>query len=166
MLKITKICSKCGRELGFDEFYKKKDKHGVTSKCKVCTKEYNEEYRKKNKERMKENDSKYYKENKEKIKERHSKYYKENKEKIKEYRKKNKERIKERHKKYREENKERIKEYKRNSKLQLNDPLIKQYLGFNNSQDVPQEVIEIKRLTIKLQRRLRHEKQTNVNDNR
>lgn len=78
----TKICSKCGRELSLDNFYKlKSGKYGVQSECKDCYKA-----------RVKE----YYEQNKEKIKEYHEK----NREKYKEYYENNKEAIKKKHYEY------------------------------------------------------------------
>jgi hypothetical protein len=74
-------------------------------------KEYNKEYREKNKEKIKEQKKEYIKEyhekNKEKIKEQKKEYHEKNKEKKKEYYEKNKEKKKE----YYEKNKEKIKEY-------------------------------------------------------
>lgn len=42
---VTKVCSKCGRELPISNFSKnKKSKDGHHSYCKDCHKEYNREY--------------------------------------------------------------------------------------------------------------------------
>jgi hypothetical protein len=69
-------------------------------------KEYNKQWRLKNKELIKEYQKKYRIENKEKTKEYH-----------KQYRENNKEKIKEKEKKYRIENKEKVKERSKNWKL-------------------------------------------------
>ncbi len=94
-------------------------------------KDYNKEYREKNKEKIAENKKKWCEANKEKIKKRREEYkeinkeviseknkeYREkNKEKIKEYREKNKEKIKEYRKEYRKKNRDKINEYERNKR--------------------------------------------------
>ena len=94
-------------------------------------KDYNKEYREKNKEKIAENKKKWCEVNKEKIKKRREEYkeinkeviseknkeYREkNKEKIKEYREKNKEKIKEYRKEYRKKNRDKINEYERNKR--------------------------------------------------
>ena len=104
----TKICSKCGRELPLDSFYKNKSKkYGVEGECKDCSKarvkEYYEqnkekisirtkEYQEKNKEQIKLDKKEYYEKNKEKLSLQKKEYYKTNKEaeikKVTEYRKK------------------------------------------------------------------------------
>jgi len=64
-----KKCTKCGEEKLIDEFNKNgKNKDGSVrykSRCKVCVKEYNEEYYKENKEYYSEYQKKRYDENKE-----------------------------------------------------------------------------------------------------
>jgi len=85
------------------------------------TKEYNKNYREKNKgyyvNYLRDYSKKYYEENKEKVLESIKNYKKENKENIikysKDYYEENKEKMNDYAKKYNEENKERLKEYRR-----------------------------------------------------
>ena len=88
----TKICSKCGIEKSFDEFYNSRsNKDGKCYFCKGCTKKHNKKYYIENKCRL----DKYKKEldykNKKILSKKRKKYYIENKEKKldygKEYRK-------------------------------------------------------------------------------
>ena len=99
-----KVCSKCGKWKGINEFNANKDApDGHRSVCKECGKKHYEE----NKEQIKEQNKKYRKENKEQIKKQRKKYYEENKEQIKDCKKKywkeNKEQINEHRKKHYEE---------------------------------------------------------------
>jgi len=74
--------------------------------------EYEKQYREKNKEKISEKSIEYREKNKEKISEKNKEYFQKNKEKIseknKEYREKNKETISEKSKEYYEKNKEKI----------------------------------------------------------
>ena len=115
---LYKKCTTCGEWLvaNTDNFGKdKRGKFGLKSQCKVCKKEYNKEYREKNKEYIKEYDKEYREKNKEYFKEKNKEYYKEHREYYKKYKEKNKEYFKEYNKKYNkeyyEDNKEYIKEY-------------------------------------------------------
>lgn len=74
----TKICSKCGRELSLDNFYKQK--HGVSGFCKECYKYRVKEYQEKNKEKINLRHKKYYENNREKISLIQKKYYENHKE--------------------------------------------------------------------------------------
>ena len=88
---MEKKCTKCGEVKSLDEFYNHKiGKNGKRHECKICTKNYNKEYNKKNKEKNNKYNKEYYKNNKEKEKKRLALYRKENKDKILLYRKKNK----------------------------------------------------------------------------
>ena len=50
----TKVCSKCGRELSTENFYKNHTcKDGVDTICKECKSEYQREWARKNKEKKK-----------------------------------------------------------------------------------------------------------------
>jgi len=115
-----KICTKCKVEQDESEFTKrKKNKDGLRSDCKSCSREYYKE----NKESIKEYQIEYQKEyqqnNKESLKEYQKEYRQNNKDSIKEiqkeYRQNNKDSIKdynkEYNKAYRQENKNSIKEY-------------------------------------------------------
>ena len=77
-----KICSICGKLLVANSinFHKGKEKYGVRNKCKICVKEYDKQYREKNKEHLKELNKKYREEHKVEIKENKKQYYEENKE--------------------------------------------------------------------------------------
>ena len=127
-----KICSKCGRILVANKinFHKGSGKYGLTSKCKICRKqyvkenekeikEYQKKYREEHKEETKEYMKKYIEEHKEEIKENQKQYYQDNKdktefqEKRKKYREEHKEEKRKSDKKYREEHKEEIKENKK-----------------------------------------------------
>ena len=112
----TKICSKCGRELSLDNFYKKKDgKYGVSSICKDCSNAISKEYYENNREKINLRCKEYRETNKEKISLCNKEYHEKNKEKIKlqmkEYRENNKEHYKDLFKKYYENNKDKYKEY-------------------------------------------------------
>ena len=88
---------------------------------------------------------------KECIKEYRKEYYQKNKEHDKEYYQKNKERIKE----YRQKNKKCIKEYKKEYVEQCTDGYIRMILARHstlNSSDIPQGLIESKRLLIQIER--------------
>ena len=79
---LTKVCSKCKKELELSFFYKHKNcKYGVTSWCKSCQLECNKKWRKNNPEKHKESNLKWRKNNPEKYKESHLKWYKNNPEK-------------------------------------------------------------------------------------
>lgn len=93
----TKICTKCGRELSLDNFYKHKDgKYGVVSECKDCYKARAKEYNENNREKI----SLYRKSYRENNKEKHRLY-------MKKYREKNREVL---NKKVHEYEKKRVKE--------------------------------------------------------
>ena len=98
----TKICGKCGEEKPFtlEFFSERSDTKRLRSECKVCRREYQRQYHKKN-----------YEENKERYMEKAKEWYKENRErkqeKCKEWYKENKDAHKENGRKWYEENKER-----------------------------------------------------------
>lgn len=120
----TKICSRCGRELNINNFYKMKShKDGLRSECKECQKEdynknlkkrreYEKQYRKDNAERYK----KHRENNKEKHLKYMKKYYTENKQKFKQYSEENKEKIALKNRIYIENNREKINEINRKRK--------------------------------------------------
>lgn len=110
---ITKICSKCKKELTLESFGKeKRGKYGVRSVCRECTNKENKEYREQNKDKIKA----YWQSNKEIFSERKKIYYKNNKEKINakclEYYYTNIEREKERRKQYRNTHQKEIIQYR------------------------------------------------------
>lgn len=114
---ITKICSKCKKELPLELFGKeKRGKYGVRSVCRECTNKDKKEYREQNKDKIKV----YWQTNKERFSERKKNYYKNNKEKInakcREYYYTNIEKEKERHKQYRNTHQKEIIQYRENNK--------------------------------------------------
>ena len=155
-----KICTKCKVSKLFVEFAKDKStKDGINSQCKKCRKEY----RLNNQEKF----SKYCKEyklnNKDKIKEKNKEYRLNNQEKFskyfKEYRLNNKDKIKE----YTLNNKDKkckyLKEYSKKITLSLPDSYvlksIKLQTSFPHNAEIPAELIEAKRLEIKIKRLLK-----------
>ena len=79
-----KTCSKCGKELSLDNFYKTKGfKDGLCSMCKRCHNEHSKAYRKANPEKGKARKAAYSKSNPEKIKAYNAAWYEANKEKTK-----------------------------------------------------------------------------------
>lgn len=132
---VIKVCTKCKRILVANEinFRKKKDgKYGCHSRCKICQKELDKEYRKNNIEEIRRKDKDRYQREKEKRKEYHKTYRNEHKEELKEknkiYRNEHKEELKEKKKIYYENNKERI--LNRQKKYYEDNPEI----AFNNAQ--------------------------------
>ena len=60
--ELTKVCTKCGRELPLSEFSKdKKTKDGLFCWCKSCTKEHTKLYRETHLEEQLKKDHDYYK---------------------------------------------------------------------------------------------------------
>lgn len=119
---MTKVCSKCKRELPAtpEYFYRGKTyKDGLKGQCKKCVEEYKKKHYNKDKIKLAriEYNKQYYKENSDKIKEDAKSYYEDNKgtisTKLKTYREKNKIRIAEYKEVYYKENKEDIKQYKK-----------------------------------------------------
>ena len=77
----TKICSKCGRELPLDNFYKyNRGKYGVFSECKDCYKARVKEYYEQNKEKIILRTKEYQEKNKEQIKLDKKEYHEKNRE--------------------------------------------------------------------------------------
>lgn len=114
-----KLCNKCKKEKGFNDFYRDKSKKdGVATQCKTCKDKVKNKYTELNKEKIKKNKKEYYQNNKEKIKEKSKKWEKDNKERVKKrsksYREKNKEKAAEYNKNYREKNKKKLNEYQKN----------------------------------------------------
>lgn len=97
---MEKICKKCNNLFTLENFSKQeKSKDGYRTMCKECVKEYNLQWREKNKDykkdytiknldRIKKNNKEYYKKNKPVIKLKKQIYFAENKDKINETRRK------------------------------------------------------------------------------
>ena len=75
-----KICSKCLIDKGLCEF--NKNSYGLSAYCKECKKEYDKEYRKKNKERIDQRVSNWNKQNKEGVSQRKLNWSRTNKDRI------------------------------------------------------------------------------------
>ena len=115
-VKLAKECTKCKEVKSMDEFTRKSDKKdGRCSRCKECEKKQQKES-----QRYKEYQKEYREKNKEKLAQQHKEYAEKNKEKIKEYRKeyriKNRERLLEKEKLYREAHPNYMKEWHKNHK--------------------------------------------------
>ena len=101
----TKVCTKCKVEKELSDFYKyKRGKYGVMATCKVCKKEYQNEYAQKNKEVVLQRKKEYRQNNREEILQKNKEYYQQNREQRIQYQKEYDQRP---------ENKERIKQYKK-----------------------------------------------------
>lgn len=115
-VKLAKECTKCKEVKSMDEFTRKSDKKdGRCSRCKECEKKQQKES-----QRYKDYQKEYREKNKEKLAQQHKEYAEKNKEKIKEYRKeyriKNRERLLEKEKLYREAHPNYMKEWHKNHK--------------------------------------------------
>jgi hypothetical protein len=96
-----KTCTKCGIEKDDDDFpFRDKNKGVRRNECKLCTKEYRENYYTQNRQVLLEDARQYYASNKDKIIEDVKSYRKENKDTIGKYKRE-----------YYQDNKHRIKEY-------------------------------------------------------
>lgn len=79
---MEKFCNTCKQTKATSEFYKaSRERDGLQSKCKQCTKEYAKNYRASNVEKEKQRHAKYHQENKDAINARTSQWQKNNPEK-------------------------------------------------------------------------------------
>jgi len=153
-LNKFKKCSKCKEEKSLDCFgLNKNGRYGVGNRCKDCNLIYFKEYYLKNKEYFNKRSREYYLKNKENLRKKSREYNSKNKEKInkyfKEYRSKNKENCK-----------KIVKKYKKKQREQLEDGYIVQLITQNTgltTADIPSELIEAKRLEIKIKRIIKEE---------
>ena len=169
-MEITKTCTSCKETKELVKFNKNKlGTFGYSYRCKDCQKIY----RNLNADRLKENSKLYRNLNRDKWKE----YYQKNKQnyskRAQEYQIINKEKISEREKLYRENNKEAIKKKLENynfvhkeslkisrklyciqSRNNLTDAYIKRIIKYKYKglKNIPQELIELKRIQIKTER--------------
>ena len=82
----TKVCTKCGEEKSWDEYYKRKDRNGAPKPhCIACEKIRYKKYSEDNKEYQLARSRKYREENLEACKERCNRYKRENYEKMLKY---------------------------------------------------------------------------------
>ena len=151
-----KTCSKCKVSKLVGDFTKSKNtKDGFHNQCKQCNKEYclankNKiaEYNLANKDKKAEYDREYCLANKDKIAEYNREYNLANKDKVAEC-----------NKEYNLANKDKIAEYNREYNLALSDnyvlSCIKKSTEFPPNAEIPAELIEAKRLDIKIKRLLK-----------
>jgi transketolase len=127
-------------------------------------------YRQNNPEKIKEARKKHYQYNTEKVKEESKKHYQNNTEKVKEAKKKyyqnNPEKLNAACKKYRQNNPEKVKEKSKKAMLGLSDSYVAMTIRGNSFkgwkiEDIPKELIDLKRNAIKLKREIK----TKQNDN-
>ena len=85
----TKICKKCLKDKSLSDFSKNKNtKDGLQVNCKICVKEYKEQYYLDNKEKILEKSKEYYVENQKHIIDRVKIWGDKNKDKVEQYKKK------------------------------------------------------------------------------
>ena len=181
---LTRVCTKCGEEKPLEEFVKNpKCKYGRTYECLVCyrerKRESNRNWQKANPEKKRENNRKWHEANREKENERKRKWQKANPEKVREsvhkWQKANREKVNGYHRKYCEANPEKVKDRRRNWQ-KANSEHVKEYVRKwreDNPEEVtrkyiltyfrrkgipyneiPEELIEYKRLQLKLYRKI------------
>jgi hypothetical protein len=114
-------CPKCKILKSNKDFYKANSKfNGLSTYCKICTKQNNNKFYNNSKEKRLEYQKDYTIRNSDKIREKAKKYYCKNKERIRQYKKewqeKNKEDIAKKQKEYRESHKDKRKSYNKNRK--------------------------------------------------
>lgn len=81
---MGKTCTKCGKYLSLDNFYKNKhSKDGITGTCKACKREYSKAYRDANPEKVKATVKAWHDVNSEKVKTAYKAWYETNSEKVK-----------------------------------------------------------------------------------
>lgn len=127
-----KICPKCKKEKGFNDFHKhKRTKDGLACRCKECSLNDKKEYYEKNKDKVKEKVKEYRDKNLDKVKENVKNHYNKNRDSLLEYKRKyhidNEERKKFLNFKWRKENKDKLREYSRDhiADKRKNDVLFK-----------------------------------------
>jgi len=133
----TKVCSKCRQEKLKDEFNEQgASKDGLKNYCKICTREC---------------DQKYYKKNRDKIIKYNHRYYKDNHERI----------LKDAHQ-YRHQNREKVNKSKRRSEQKVVSELKPAYVRkiIREKYKIPlelisEDMIELERETIHLNRKIR-----------
>mgnify|MGYP006921388197 FL=1 len=133
MDSITKKCSSCKIEKPLSDFTDApKREAGKHSVCKNCKREYDKEYRNKNKEKIAKYQGEYWNKNKETISERFSVWYKQNFEKVKAISKKwslkNTDRVKKYQKEWQEQNKEYLSEYRKKYQKENREEINRRHL--------------------------------------
>lgn len=182
---IVKICKKHG-QLPIELIFFSKDSEGYKySRCRLCDRERKAVYRSKNQEKITRKIKEYYYRNPEKLTLKHKNSYSNNKEDIKKrkrdyYERLSKEEKRKRAIKYRENNIERVNKYSRDwyhkkgkhkysaiAKINIDTlddsyvkQLIRQYTSIR-SHEIPKELIEAKKIYLKLKRKLKEIKNGN-----
>jgi len=137
----------------------------MSGACKACKVIHARQYQQVNKEKIREQKKEYTQINKERIREHDKEYYQNNKGRFRDnskaYRELNKERISTNFKVYRKNNKEQLREKSKGARNICADWYIASKLGIPVSQ-VPEDYLEIKRLTIQIQRSLKKWKETKM----
>ena len=160
---MSKVCTKCGVEKEESEFSKeKKGKNGIRALCKECVKLQSRAYYLANLGKIRERGLAYRRANLEKIRELDRVRRQVNREKILEqqmaHRRANLEKILERNRAYHHANREKILEQQRTYHQALPDASVKNMLRIKNP---PQELIELKRVQIQIQRFIKEKKEKN-----
>ena len=143
----TKICTKCGEEKVFSEYYKdKKSKDGYSYKCKLCQKEYN----KINKDKIRQRNKKYLR-----------RYRKTNPAKFAQYNREYREKLEDREKCYRMtrfwkiKNSERVKKKNQEDRELLSPVYVKKLIcrctGLSHK-DIPDGMVRVYRAILKFKR--------------
>ena len=166
-MTLTKRCSKCGEVKALELFY------GRNAVCISCYNERRRRYRAENKEAVAEQRRRYQTENKEAIAEGKRRYLAENRKTVNQYKRryygKNKEAAAERGRLYRAKNKEAIAERRAKNKetiaerqrrwrAEARSSYLKSLASRSTGlprKDIPVELIELKRLTLKAKRTCR-----------
>ncbi len=139
-MEQTQICTKCGEEKPFSEFYKRKDtKKGIRKECITCILEAQKKDRMNDPERFKETQRKYRHNNPESIKNSRNKHYVKNRETInlknQEWKQNNADEYNKSCVDYREKNREEIRERenKRNKEKYQTDPMYRLYVCISSN---------------------------------
>ena len=136
-----KKCNKCKEEKTASEFYKSKEgKYGVTSTCKKCHCVATRIWQKNNPEKVIKSQRLYDKKNLEKNSKRMS-IWREN----------NYERNIQNARQWTKNNPDKIKQYSKKQAVNLSDSMVRSIIRINK-EDCPPELIEVKRLQLKIKR--------------
>ena len=150
ILNKFKKCSKCKEEKSLDCFdLSKNGGYGVQSYCKDCMRIFKKKYYSKNKEKINKHSREYHLKNKEKINKYDREYYS-----------KNKEKIAERQREYKLKNREKVRKKSREQRKQLADVYVANLITQRTDltiADIPSDLIEAKRLEIKIKRIIKEE---------
>ena len=160
----VKTCAKCGETKQAGQFRTRR------ATCKPCQAEYDRqyyaenrdkarEYRTENRDKIAERHRQYRAENRDKNAEYQRQYYAENRDKIvehqRQYRAENRDKIAEYHLQYYSENRDKKAEYLRQYRAALPDACVAQEIKRGTTltrADIPPELLEAKRLQLKLKR--------------